>query len=139
MTTTKVRHESMERLECATDPEVMYEQQVNMNRRLNPLTAYNPISPVTPRSESSGSAEIVEGPRPEVIDLSIDEIEAMFITDVTEQTTHAEAQANSDAAAEEEARRSGKPVMRKKTDNTSKSPTRKGPPGPDPNKGRRLT
>ena len=108
----------------------MDEKRVNMNRSLNPLTAYIPTSPVTPKSELFGSVEIVEGPRPEVIDLSIDEIEAMFMTDVTKQTTQAEAQANSDAAAEEKAKHSGKSIKREKTDNTSKSPTRKGPPGP---------
>ena len=111
----------MERLERATDPEIMDEQRVNMNRRLNPLVAYIPTSPVSPRSpmsSSSGSVEIVEGPAPEVIDLSIDEIEAMFMSDVADQTTQAAAQAKADAEAEEEASRSGKPVKRKKTDNT---------------------
>jgi predicted DNA-binding protein (UPF0251 family) len=72
--------------------------------------------------------------KPEVIDLSIDEIEAMFMNDVTDQTTQAEAQAKADA----EARRSGKPVKRKKTDDAKKSASRKNPPGPDPNKCRRL-
>ncbi|WP_371078989.1 hypothetical protein, partial [Salmonella enterica] len=65
----------MERLERATDPEIMDEQRVNMNRRLNPLVAYIPTSPVSPRapmSTSSGSVEIIERPTPEVIDLSID-------------------------------------------------------------------
>ena len=89
-------------------------------------------------SESSGSVEIVEGPRPEVIDLSNDKIEAMFMNDVTDQTAHAEAQAKADAEAEEEARRSGKPVKRKKTDDTTKPSARKGPLGSDPDKGRRL-
>jgi hypothetical protein len=137
-TRARVRREAMERLERATNSEVMDEQRVNMHRRLNPLTAYIPTSPVSPRSESSGSVEIVEGPKPEVIDLSIDEIEAMFMSDVTEQTAQVEAQAKSDAEAEEEARRSGKPVKPKKTDDTNKSPARKDPPGPDPDKGRRL-
>ena len=89
-------------------------------------------------SESSGSVEIVEGPKPEVIDLSIDEIQAMLMNDVTEQTAQAEAQAKADAEEEDEARRSCKPVERKKTDDTNKSPARKGPPGPDPDKGRGL-
>ena len=62
----------------------------------------------------------------------------MFINDVTKQTTQAEAQAKADTDEEEEARRSGKPVKRKKTADTNKSPTRKGQPGPDPDKGRRL-
>jgi PP-loop superfamily ATP-utilizing enzyme len=39
-TKARVRREAMERLERATDPDVMDEQRVNMNRRLNPLTAY---------------------------------------------------------------------------------------------------
>jgi hypothetical protein len=60
-----------------------------------------------------------------VIDLSIDEIEAMFINDVTDQTTQAEARAKSDAEAEDEARRSGKPVKRKKADDTNNSTGRK--------------
>ena len=62
---------------------------MNMNRSLNPLTAYIPTSPVSPRSpvtDSSGSVQIVEGLKLEVIDLSIDEIEAMFMDDVTDQT-----------------------------------------------------
>jgi hypothetical protein len=140
-TSVRERREAMERLQRATDPEVMDEQRVNMQRRLNPLTAYVPTSPVSPRSpasDSSGSVQIVEGPKPEVIDLSIDEIEAMFMEDVTDQTTQAEAQAKAAAEADEEARRSGKPVKRKKTDDTTKPPARKGPPGPDPDKGRRL-
>ena len=131
----------MERLQRATDPEVMDEQRVNMQRRLNPLTAYDPTSPVSPRSpvsDSSGSIQIVEGPKPEVIDLSINEIEAMFMEDVTDQNTQAEAQAKATAEADEEARRSGKSVKRKKTDDTTKSTARKSPPGPDPDKGRRL-
>ena len=122
-TRVRERREAMERFQRATDPEVMDEQRVNMRRRLNPLTAYVPTSPVSPRSpasDSSGSVQIVEGPKPEVIDLSIDEIEAMFMEDVTDQTTLAEAQAKAAAEAEEEARRSGKPV--------------KGSPGPDPEK-----
>ena len=125
----------MERLQRATDPEVMDEQHVNMKRRLNPLTAYVSKSPVYPRSpvsDSSGSVQIVEGPKPEVIDLSIDEIEAMFMEDVTDQTTQAA------ATADEEARRSGKPVKRKKTEDTTKPQARKGPPGPDPDKSRKL-
>ena len=129
------------RLQRATDPEVMDEQRVNMQRRLNPLTAYAPTSPVFPRSpasDSSGSIQIVEGPKPEVIDLSIDEIETMFMEDVTDQTTQAEAQVKAAAEAEDEARRSGKPVKRKKTDDTTKPSARKGPPCPDPDKGRRL-
>ena len=89
-------------------------------------------------SDSTGSVQIVEGPRPKVIDLSIDEIEAMFMGDVTDQTAQAEAHAKADAEAEEEARRSGTPVKRKNTDDTTKSSARKGPPGPDPDKGRRL-
>ena len=70
--------------------------------------------------------------------MSIDEIEAMFMEDVTDQTAQAEAQAKADAEAEEEARKSGKPVKQKKTDDTTKPSARKGPPGPDPDKGRRL-
>ena len=128
----------MKRLQRVTVPEVMDEQRVNMNRRQNPLTAYIPTSPVSQRSASSGSVKIVEGPKPEVIDLSIDEIEAMLMIDVVDQTTQAEAKAKADADADDEARRSGKPVKRKKTDDAKKSTPRKDPPGPDPDKGRRL-
>ena len=137
-TRARVRREAIERLQRATNPEGMDEQRVNMNRRLNPLTAYIPTSPVSPRSESSRSVEIVEGPKPEVIDLSIDEIEATSMNDVTAQPAQAEAQAKADAEEEEEARRSGKPVKRKKTDDTNKSTARKDLLGPDPDKGRRL-
>ena len=134
----RVRRETMERLERATNPEVMDEQRVNMTRRQTPITAHVSTSPQSPRSESSGSVVVVEGPKPEVVDLSIDEIEAMFMNEVTEQTAQAETQSKSDAEEEEEARRSGKPVKRKKTDDTNKSPARKGPPGSDTDKGRRL-
>jgi predicted DNA-binding protein (UPF0251 family) len=67
-----------------------------MTRRRSPSNVYVPTSPRSPGSESSGSVQIVDKPKPEVIDLSIDEIEAMFINDVTEQTTQAEAQAKAD-------------------------------------------
>jgi len=143
-TRARVRREAMERLERATDPEIMDEQRVNMTRRLNPLTAYIPTSPVSPRStvssisESSGSVEIVEGPKPDVIDLSIEEIESMFMDDVTNQTQQAEAEAKADAEAAEEDRRSGRQVKRKKNDDAKKSTPRRDPPGPDPDKGRRL-
>ena len=103
-TRVRERREAMERLQRATEPEVMDEQRVNMNRRLNLLTAYIPTSPVSPRSpvsDSSESVQIVKRPKPEVIDLSIDEIEALFMNDVTEQTTRAEAQAEEDADEEE--------------------------------------
>ena len=46
-TSVRERKEAMERLQRATDPEVMDEQRVNMQRRLNPLTAYVPTSPVS--------------------------------------------------------------------------------------------
>jgi hypothetical protein len=128
----------MELLQRATDPEVMDEQRVNMNRKRKPITAYVPTSPQSPRSESLGSVQIVEGPKPEVIDLSIDEIEAIFMDDVAQQTTQTEVQAKADSDAEEAARRSGKPVKRKKTSDTDKSPARKYPPGPGPYKRKRL-
>jgi Zn-finger nucleic acid-binding protein len=137
-TRARVRREAMERHQRATDPEVMDEQRVNMSRRQSPLTAYIPTSPVSLSSDSSKGIEIVEGPKPEVIDMSIDEIEAIFMNDVTDQIAEAEAQAKADAEAEDEARRSGKPVKRKKTDDTNRSTARKDPPGPNPDKGKRL-
>jgi hypothetical protein len=138
-TRARVRREAMKRLERATDPEIMDEQRVNMSRKQNPLTAYIPTSPVSPKSDSSGGVEIVEEPKPEIIDLSIDEIEAMFMNDVTAQTAQAEAQVKADSEAAEEARRRCKPVKRKKTDDNKKATARKDPPGIDPDKGRRLT
>ena len=63
----------------------------------------------------------------------------MFMEDVIDQNAQDEAQANAAAEAAEEARRSGKPVKRKKTDDPTKPPARQSPPGPDPDKGRRLT
>jgi hypothetical protein len=93
MTQARETREAMERLQRATDLEIMDEQRVNMNRRQTPITAYVPTLPQSPRSKSLTSAQIVEGLKPEVIDLSIDEIEAMFMDDVTQQTTQAEAQA----------------------------------------------
>jgi hypothetical protein len=128
----------MERLNRTTDPEVIDEQRVNMNRKRIPINAYVPASPQSPRSESSGSVQIVEGPKPEVIDLSMDENKAMLMKDVTAQTTQPEAQAKADSDAEKESKHSGKLVKRKKTDDTNKSTACKDPPGPDPDKGRRL-
>jgi hypothetical protein len=142
-TTARALREAMERLERATDPEIMEEQRVNMSRRLNPLVAYIPTSPVSPRSTvssisaSSGSVEIVDRPAPEVIDLRIDEIESMFMNDVADQSAQVEAQANADAEAEEDARRSGRTVKRKKTDNAKTPTPRRDPPGPDSDKGRK--
>jgi hypothetical protein len=89
-------------------------------------------------SASSGSVEIVEGTKPDVIDLSIDESESIFMDDVADQTKQADSQAKADAEAEAEARRSGKSVKRKKTDEAKKSESHRGPPGPDPDKSRRL-
>jgi hypothetical protein len=82
-TQIRLRRKAMDRFIRETDPEVMDEQRVNINRKRTPINAYVPTSPQTPRSKSSGSVQIVEGPKPEVIDLSIDEIEAMIINDVT--------------------------------------------------------
>jgi hypothetical protein len=73
-----------------------------------------------------------------LIDLSIDQIEAMLMSDVADQTTQAEAQAKADAEEAEEARQNGKPVKLKKTEQSNKSTGRKDPPGPDPDKGKIL-
>jgi hypothetical protein len=48
------RREAMERLQRATDPEIMDEQRVNLNRRRAPITVYVPPSPQSPGSELSG-------------------------------------------------------------------------------------
>jgi hypothetical protein len=87
----------MKSLQRATDSEVMDEQRVNINRRQTPITAYVPTSPQSPRSDLSGSVQFVEEPKPEVIDLSIDEIETMFMDNVTQQATQAETQAMADS------------------------------------------
>ena len=44
-TRVRERREAMERLQRATDPEVMDEQRVNLNRKRSPITAYVPTSP----------------------------------------------------------------------------------------------
>ena len=59
-TSVREQREAMERLQRATNPEVMHEQRVNMNRRLTPLTAYVPTSPVHPRSPASDSSGSVQ-------------------------------------------------------------------------------
>jgi hypothetical protein len=79
-TRARVPREAMERIERATNPEVTDEQRANMNRRLNPLTAYIPTSSVSPRSKSFGSVEIFEGPKLEVIDLSIKKLKQCLCT-----------------------------------------------------------
>ena len=51
-TQSRLRREAIERLNRATDSEVIVEQRVNMNRKRTPINAYVPTSPQSPRSES---------------------------------------------------------------------------------------
>jgi hypothetical protein len=90
-TQSRLRREAIERLNRATDSEVMDVERVNMNRKRTPINAYVLTSLQSLRSKSTSSVQIVEGPKPEVIDPSIDKIVAMLMNDVTEQTTQAEA------------------------------------------------
>jgi hypothetical protein len=138
MTQKSLRREAIERLQRAADPEVMGKQRVNMAQKRTPRNVYVPTSPKSPRSESSGSVQIMEKAKLEVKDLSIDEIEAMLMDNVNQQRTQAKVQAQADSDAEDEARRSDKPVKRKKTADTNMTSARKDPLGPNPDKGRRL-
>jgi hypothetical protein len=135
-TQSKRQREALERLQRSTDLEVMDDQRLNMTRQRSPPNVYVPTSPKSPGSESSGSVQIVDKPKPEVIDLSIDEIGAIFMNNVTEQAAQAEAQAKADSDAEE-AKRNGQPVKRKQTADTSKPSACKDPPGPDKDEGKR--
>ena len=121
----------------ATDPEIMDEHKVNTSRkRLTPnLTTMTTTT--SPKSDSSGSVQVVEKHNPEVIDLSIEDIEDMFQTDVQEQAAIAAA-SKTESEAEEEARRTGNAVKRKKNDDSDKTKSRRDSPGPDKDKGKRF-
>jgi flagellar basal body L-ring protein FlgH len=62
----------------------------------------------------------------------------MFIDVVIQETTQAETQAKDDSNAEEEAKRSCKPVKRKKSAHANKSPGRKDSLGQNTDNRRRL-
>ena len=123
----------------ATDPNIMDEHRVNKSRKRSPPNSTTVTSTTTPKSDSSGSVQVVDKSKPDVIDLSIEDIEDMFQTVVQEQTaiTAAAAKADSDAE-EEEAKRTGKAVKRKKSDDSNKTKSRRDSLGPDKDKGKRF-
>ena len=122
----------------ATDPDIMDEHRVNTSRKRSPPNATITTTTTTLKSDSSGSVQVVDKPKPEVIDLSIEDIEDMFQTDVQEQAAIAASTAKAESDAEDEARRSGKAVKKKKHDDSDKSKSRKDSPGPDKDKGKRF-
>ena len=81
----------------ATDPDIMDEHKVNTLRKRSPPNAALTTATTTPKSDSSGSAQVVDKPKPEVIDLSIEDIEEMFQTDVQEQAAIAAAAAKAES------------------------------------------
>ena len=122
----------------ATDPEIMDEHKVNTSRKRSPPNATPVTSTTTPKSDSTGSVQVVDKPKPDVIDLSIEDIEDMFQTDAQEQTAIAAAIDKANSDAEEEAKRTGKAVKRKKGEDSNKTKSRRDSPGPDKNKGKRF-
>ena len=104
----------------ATDPDIMDEHRVNTSRKRSSPNAMITTTTTTPKSDSSGSVQVVDKPKPEVIDLSIEDIEEMFQTDVQEQAAIAASTAKAEPDAEDEARRSGKAIKKKKHDDSDK-------------------
>ena len=135
--TTYSSQSATSRFMRATDPEIMDEHKVNTSRkRLTPnLTSMT--TTITSKSESSGNVQEAAKPKPEVTDLSIEDIEDMFQTDVQEQAAIAAA-SKAESEAEEEARRTGNAVKRKKNDDIAKTKSRRDSPGPDKDKGKRF-
>jgi ribosomal protein L12E/L44/L45/RPP1/RPP2 len=121
-----------------TDPDIMDEHRVNTSRKRSPPNHTITTSKTTPKLDSSESVQVEEKPKPDVIDLSIEDIESMFQTDVLEQATIAAAAANADSDAEEEAKRTGKAVKRKKNNDSDKNKPHRDSPSPDKDKGKRL-
>ena len=86
-TATSVQHQ---RLQCATDPEVMGENDFNRTRRMRRQVSTTATTTVattstSPKSTSSNSVQIVPAPLPTVIDLTVESIEEMMMADVQEQ------------------------------------------------------
>ena len=86
-TTTSVYHQ---RLQRATDPEVMGENDFNRTRRTRRQVSTTATTNVattsaSPRSTSSNSVQIVPPPPPTVIDLTVESIEDLMMADVQEQ------------------------------------------------------
>ena len=138
MSTTYSSQSATSRFMRATDPEIMDEHKVNTSRkRLTPnLTTMTTTT--SPKSDSSGSVQVVEKHNPEVIDLSIEDIEDMFQTDVLEQAAIAVAASKAESDAEEETKRTRKAFKRKKNDDSDKTKSRRDSPGPDKDKGKRF-
>ena len=86
-TTTSVQHQRIQR---ATDPEVMGENDFNRTRRtrrqvLTTATTTVATMSTSPKSTSSNSVQIVPPPPPTVIDLTVESIEDLMMADVQEQ------------------------------------------------------
>jgi hypothetical protein len=107
----------------ATDPEIMDEHKVNTLRKMSLPNSTSITTMTTPKSDSFGSVQVVEKPKPKVIVLSIEDIEDMFQTDVQEQVAIAVA-SKAESDAEEEAKRTGKAENRKKNDESDKTISR---------------
>ena len=76
--TTYSSQSATSRFMRATDPEIMDEHKVNTSRKRLPPNTTTITTTTTPKSDSSGSVQVVEKPKPEVIDLSIKDIEDIF-------------------------------------------------------------
>ena len=135
--TTYSSQSATSRFMRATDPEIMDEHKVNTSRKRLTPNSTSMTTTITSKSESSGNVQEAAKPKPEVIDLSIEDIEDMFQTDVQEQAAIAAA-SKAESEAEEEARRTGNAVKRKKNDNSYKTKSRRDSPGPDKDKGKRF-
>jgi hypothetical protein len=80
--TTYSSQSATSRLMRAADPEIMDEHKVNTSRKRSPPNSTSKTTTTTSKSDSSESLQEVAKPKPEVIDLSIEDIEDMFQTDV---------------------------------------------------------
>jgi hypothetical protein len=80
--TTSVQQQ---RLQRATDPEVMGENIFNRTRRSRPQVSLASTVATSPKSTSSNSVQIAQPPPPTVIDLTVENIEDLMMADVQEQ------------------------------------------------------
>ena len=80
--TTYSSQSATSRFMRATDPEIMDEHKVNTSRKRSPPNSNSMTTTITPKSELSGNVQDVAKPKPEVIDLCIENIEDMFQTEV---------------------------------------------------------
>jgi hypothetical protein len=83
-TTTSIQQQKLQR---ATDPEVMGEKNINRTRRNRQQISPASIVATLPKSTSSDSVHIAQLPPPMVIDLTVDSIEDLMMADVQEQKT----------------------------------------------------